>query len=159
MAGGWGGARVGSGPKPKPKKEVPPNPFTMLHGGKTLASALSQPDEPVSSAGHELCDPPEGLPVDQQAFWREHAPLAIERRTLTKATVPAFKLLCELHAKKVMVGLMVDKGALGGLRIFLQLAKQVEALMARFCLAPFGKPTTAEKVAAAENPWSRVVAK
>lgn len=147
---GWGGPRVGAGRKPQAKPPV--SPFAMLRGGQQLENALTLPDP-------ALCEPPADLPSDQQAFWRVHAPLAVERKTLTKATVPAFKLLCELYAKKVMVGQMVDKGALGGLRIFLQLCKQVEALMARFCLAPFGKPATSEKPKVTENPWSQVAGK
>ncbi len=153
---GWGGGRVGAGrkPKPKPVEEQAVSPFAMLHGGRRLEKALGVADDVAHDEA--LIVPPSTLPLDQQDFWREHAPLAIERRTLTPATVPAFRLLCELHAKKAMVSTMVDKGALGGLRIFLQLAKQVETLMARFCLAPFGKPATAEKPKKAVNPFSAV---
>ncbi len=150
---GWGGRRVGAGAKPKPKPPV--SPFAVLHGGRQLEAALTLP----ADADPALCEPPADLPSEQQDFWRTHAPLAVERRTLTKATVPAFKLLCELHAKKVMVGTMVDKGALGGLRVFMQLSKQVESLMARFCLAPFGKPATSEKPKPAANPWAQIVSK
>jgi hypothetical protein len=136
---GWGGSRVGAGKKPKPK------PFAIV--ARSEASAAATGDDA------DLLVPPADLSEDQHAFWRTHAPLAVERATLTPATVPAFRLLCELHAKKVMVGTMVDKGALGGLRVFLQLAKQVETLMARFCLAPFGKPVKVDKPKKAENPW------
>jgi hypothetical protein len=140
---GWGGSRVGAG-----RKADPTNPFSVLHGGKALKAHLTLGDD-------TLREPPTDLPLEQQTFWRDHAPLAIERRTLTAATTPAFKLLCELHVKKVLVGTMVDKGALGGLRIWLQIAKQVESLMARFCLAPFGKPAGEVKVEA-ENPWAKL---
>lgn len=106
----------------------------------------------------DLTLPPGDLPPEQQDFWREYAPLAVERKTLAPATVPAFRLLCELHAKKTLVSGMVDKGALGGLRVFMQLAKQVEALMARFCLAPFGKPAVgSEKPKAPVNPWAQII--
>jgi hypothetical protein len=140
---GWGGARVGSGKKPRPA------PFDILPGGRS--SGPTRPEDP-----HDLTEPPRDLPADQHAFWREHAPLAIERKTLTPATVPAFRLLCELHAKKVVVGAMVDKGALGGLKIFMQLSKQIETLLARFSLAPFGKPATSEKPKKAINPFAQV---
>ena len=132
---GWGGRRVGAGPKPAAR------PLTVVH-----TDQFKQTDT-------DLAIPPVDIAVEQQAFWRDYAPLAIERLTLTESTVPAFRLLCELHAKKVVVGTMVDKGALGGLRVFLQLAKQVETLMARFCLAPFGKPAKSEKPKKVENPW------
>jgi len=51
---------------------------------------------------------------------------------------------------------MVDKGALGGLRVFMQLAKQVENLMGRFCLAPFGKAANPNKPKATTNPWAQI---
>lgn len=139
---GWGGARVGAGSKPKaePLRVVPPQVS----------------DESYEEAPDELTVPPDDLTPEQQEFWRKYAPKAIERKTLTDATVPAFRLLCELDAKKTMVGAMVDKGALGGLRVFMQLAKQVESLMGRFCLAPFGKPTFSEKPKKDANPWSKL---
>lgn len=132
---GWGGARVGTGPKPIPQTE-------------------DQTEDDAEA--EDLALPPSDLPPEQQAFWRTYAPFAIERKTLTAATVPAFRLLCELHGKKTMVGAMVDKGALGGLRVFMQLAKQVESLMGRFCLAPFGKPTFSEKPKKDVNPWAKL---
>lgn len=143
MANGWGGARVGAGKKPRSR------PFSIV-GGKDEQKPPTPPQGP-----QDLSVPPDDLPAAQQQFWRECAPLAIERLTLTDATVPAFRLLCELHAKKVLVGTMVDKGALGGMRIFLQLSKHVETLMARFCLAPFGKPLKTEEELAVpvDNPW------
>jgi hypothetical protein len=135
MSNGWGGGRVGAGKKPEAK------PLSLVEGNEA----------------NGLCLPPSDLPPDQQAFWRDYAPLAVERSTLTESTVPAFRLLCELHAKKAMIGTMVDKGALGGIRVFMQLAKQVESLMARFCLAPFGKPAKTERAKPAANPWSQVI--
>lgn len=131
----WGGARVGAGKKPRPKPVL-------------VADGRSE-DE----VREDLEMPPADIHPDGQAFWRDYAPLAFERKTLTEATVPAFRLLCELHAKKMMVSVMVDKGALGGLRVYMQLAKQVETLMARFCLAPFGKSAGPEKVKPKVNPF------
>lgn len=140
---GWGGARVGAGKKPQPK--APKSPFKVFPGQK---------DAPAAEI-----EMPKGLPENQQEFWRANAPLAIERRTLTPATVPAFMLLCELNAKKVLVGVKVDEGELGGLRVYAQLAKQVEGLMARFCLAPFGKPTDGgKKATTASNPFGALQA-
>lgn len=132
QARGWGGARIGSGVKPNPVDT----------------------DEPIPPELEELALPPSDLTDDQQAFWRAYAPLALKKHTLDESTVPSFRLLCELHAKKAMVGAMVDKGALGGLRIYMQLAKQVENLMGRFCLAPFGKPMKADRPKKEANPWS-----
>lgn len=143
----WGGSRVGAGRKPKLKAEKAASPFSVFTGGKTT------PIEPIEPP-KDLNEPPANLPEDQKQFWRDHAPLAIAKDTLIAETVPAFVLLCELHAKKVVVGKLVDEGQMGGLRVFLQLSKQVEGLMARFCLAPFGKPLKAPKPAATANPWA-----
>lgn len=151
MSGGWGGARVGAGKKPKPKtKPLPISPFAIMPGGRIA-------DDPPIDRTH--AEPPADLPVEQQPFWRVAALLAIERGTLVEATVPAFRMLCELEAKKIVVGDLIDKGALGGLRIYLQLCKQVEGLMGRFCLAPFGKPIKAEKPKQKSNPWAQVMTK
>lgn len=130
---GWGGARVGSGRKP----ELVPVSMDEIEADPLML-------------------PPSDLPPEQQEFWRAYAPRAIERQTLTEDTIASFRLLCELHAKKTMVSAMVDKGALGGLRVFMQLSKQIESLMARFCLAPFGKPAKTEKRKAPVNPWAQL---
>lgn len=144
---GWGGARVGSGPKPKAPA---PKPGLVMFPGKREADAA-------------LLEPPEGLPEAQGAFWRLWAPLALERRTLTTETVPAFVLLCELEAKRRAIGAVLDapgaEPSPAGLRIFAQFSKQVEGLMGRFCLAPFGKPVAAEKPKPAANPFAQVVGK
>jgi hypothetical protein len=142
---GWGGARVGAGKKPKRKPETAVSPFAVFAGKKT--------DPPSMVTDSPLAEPPADLPAVEQSFWRIYAPLAIGQGTLIPAHVGSFRLLCELHAKKAIVGAMVDKGALGGLRVFMQLSKQVEGLMARFCLAPFGKPVKSEKPKKAENPF------
>lgn len=139
---GWGGARVGAGKKPKPKAALR-SPFEVFKG--------------AAPASDNAClEPPEDLTEEQKAFWRTNAPLAIERRTLTPETIPAFRLLCELDARRAFVGRKIDAGDVGGLRIFAQLAKQVEGLMARFCLAPFGKPVDGVKKKPAANPWSKL---
>lgn len=150
---GWGGSRVGAGRKPTKRKDKPEpfRPFAIVPPSQPSPAPHAADD---CSTDQCSTDQPSDLPADQRAFWALHAPLAVERGTLTDATVPAFRLLCELEAKKAMVGTMVDKGALGGLRVFLQLSKQVEGLMARFCLAPFGKPVKGEKPKVASNPWS-----
>jgi len=85
----------------------------------------------------------------------------MERRTLTAETVPAFAMLCELEVRRRAIAAEFEKGepSPAGLRIFAQFAKQVEGLMARFCLAPFGKPATSDKPKAAVNPWAAVAGK
>jgi hypothetical protein len=107
-----------------------------------------------------LLEPPAGLPEVQAVFWRLWAGLALERRTLTAETVPAFVLLCELEAKRRAIGAVLEQPGAepspAGLRIYAQFSKQVEGLMGRFCLAPFGKPIASEKPKPAANPFAQV---
>ena len=139
---GWGGARVGSGPKPRAK--------AATHGLVSFPGG-----QPVDRA---LVEPPADLPKAQASCWREWALLALERRTLTAETVPALKLLCELEVRRRQIAATLDmEGAEPspmGLRVFAQYTKQVEGLMGRFCLAPFGKPVAAEKPKAVSNPFA-----
>lgn len=139
-----GGARIGAGRKPKYRHDL-----EAIDGGAA----------PTTEA-RALAEAPEDIPSDQQQFWREYAPLAIERRTLTPATVPAFKLLCELRAEMVATKATIDKDGRTYIKVtidgagteheelrahplkadYAKLGKQVEGLLARFCLAAFGKP-------------------
>lgn len=149
---GWGGHRTGSGQK---------GPATVIDGG-------------AASDVNPL--PPEDLPLEQKVFWQEYAPLAIEKRTLTRHTMPAFRLLCELSDERLQTKKVLDEqgrtyekawadssgqehielkahplvGAYG------RLTKHVESLMARFGLAPFGKPEGPIQKRKAENPWAKL---
>src|SRR5689334_9418788 len=105
---GWGGARVGAGRKPEPA------PLAVIRPGVTGESG-----EGEDPKAEDLSQPPADLPEVQQEFWRTYAPFAIERKTLTASTVPAFLLLCELYGKKAMVSGLVNKGELGGLRVYM----------------------------------------
>lgn len=107
--------------------------------------------------------PPADLPAEQRDFWHRYAALAIERRTLTPHTVPAFLLLCELEAEKQAVKRTIDKDGRTYIKVtvdgsgqeheelkahplktdYSRLAKQVTDLMLKFMLSPFGKPTAA----------------
>jgi hypothetical protein len=153
----WGGARMGSGQKPQ--KSVPP----------------------VDEAALALAEPPDGLRNEYRAFWQAYAPLAIEKRTLTRHTVPSFGLLCEVeHQKRLTLETIEAQGrtfikvTVDGAGVehqelkahpltgaYGRLAKAAEALMARFGLAPFGKPEQpiGKSKPAAANPWAQVAAK
>jgi len=143
----WGGRRTGAGRKPwKKKRGVLKMP--AVDGGKTAWSI--EPDM-------RLAEPPDDLPEAQGGLWRAWAPLALERRTLTAETVPAFVLLCELEAQKRAISAELDgKPTPGDRRLFALYSKQVEGLMGRFCLAPFGKPVVSEKPKVAVNPFAQV---
>lgn len=115
--------------------------------------------------------------MDQRGFWHSYAGLATEKRTLTAHTVAAFRLLCELDAEKRATKKTIDDDGRTFMKVTVdgagvehqelkahpltgaygRLAKAVEALMARFGLAPFGKAELPlpNKVSAA-NPWAKV---
>jgi phage terminase small subunit len=153
-----GGARVGSGPKPK--RFTP----AVIDGGRSEAMSPR---------------PPSDLPEDQRAFWRTYAPAAIEAHTLTPQTVGAFWLLCELDAEKRAQKATIDRDgrtyekawtdSSGQEHVELkahplttsyrQLAQRVESLMGRFGLAPFGKPvqSTRREQQSKSNPWAAIV--
>jgi hypothetical protein len=118
--------------------------------------------------------PPEDLPAEQRDFWHRYAGLAIEKGTLTAHTVAAFRLLCETDAEKQATKLTMDRDGRTFLKITVdgagvehqelkahpltssygRLAKATEALMARFGLAPFGKPEAPMRRQSAQNPFA-----
>lgn len=146
----WGGHRVGAGRKPSPLRKLKTpgkaleNGLVVFRGGKT---------DPA------LAEPPADLPEAHKAVWRAWAPLALASQTLTGDTVPAFGMLCELQVQRQgLLKTFEQDGAevtAGGMRIYLQCAKQLENLMGRFMLAPFGKPIVSDKPQAAVNPFEQ----
>src|SRR5688572_20368330 len=94
-----GGARVGSGRKPKSAHGTaavvtPFTPAAVVNGGRS--------DEVSTKA-------PKDLPEAQVAFWETYAPAAIAARTLTEQTVGAFRLLCELDSEKSATKAAIDR--------------------------------------------------
>jgi hypothetical protein len=152
---GWGGRRPGSGPKPKRAKFEP-----VIRDGGTALSPI----------------PPADLPNEHRDFWHRYAGLAIDKRTLTTHTVPAFRLLCELDAEKRAIKTTIDRDGRTFVKVTIdgagqehqelkahpltahygRTAKAVEALMARFGLAPFGKPEGPMPKKQTANPWAKV---
>lgn len=167
---GHGGARYGSGRKPKASR----TPASAITAAKIVAIDSGRGDDIVTKT------PPKDLPEDQHDFWRRCAPRAIEAGTLTVQTVEAFRLLCELEAEKRATRATIEKDGRTTMGIttdvtsseqhiqikahpltssYRQLAQRVEALMARFSLAPFGKPVAVGKPkATGESPWARIAA-
>jgi hypothetical protein len=155
--------RVGSGRKPKARS----GNVVAFDGGAVASSG-----EMVSAV------PPQDLPEAQRDFWKRYAARAIEARTLTPRTIPAFRLLCELENEKRETKETIERDGRTYLKCFVdssgqehqelkahpltgsyrQLAQRVEALLARFSLAPFGKPTDGAAAGRkpAANPWARV---
>jgi len=155
-----GGARVGAGRKPAAKRQN---------------VVAFEPIRPVSDK--KLLEPPAFLPESGRALWALWAPLALELKTLTVHHVPAFALLCRLQAEMDATGETIERDGRTQIRVtidgsgqehqelkahplkpdYRQLAQRVESLLARFCLAPFGKPGTgAVKTGAKVNPWAGI---
>lgn len=158
MANGHGGRRVGAGSKPRNVAS-----FVSVDGGRAGDVSPTAPDD---------------LPEEHRAFWNAYAQTAIDARTLTAQTVAAFRLLCELDAEKRETKATIDRDGRTYIKVvvdgagnehqelkshplkadYSKLAKQVEGLMGRFGLAPFGKPVASAKPkAAAANPWASIV--
>ena len=150
-----GGARVGSGPKPK-------NPLKFVSGGKAVE---------VTSV------PPDDLPSDQAEFWKRNASRAIEAGTLTDQTAESWRLLCELDARRHKIAAQLDRDGETYLKAWVDsagqehqelkkhplsseyrgLAQRCEALLGRFGLAPFGKPVAMKPKKVLSNPWAAIV--
>jgi hypothetical protein len=100
--------------------------------------------------------------------------------TLTLQTEAAFRLLCELDAEKRATKATLDHDGRTYIKVtvdgagqeqqelkahpltgsYRQLAQRVEALMARFSLAPFGKPVAMSgKKKPVANPWLAITTK
>jgi hypothetical protein len=143
-----GGARTGAGRKPKrqPTEPETPSNIVAIDGGRT---------------GDVSRTPPADLPEDQAVVWKTYAPLAMERRTLTQHTVPAFRQLCELEAMKVAIKAQLDRDGLTSakvttdvtsgeqhleikphplLRSYSGITKDIKGLLKDFALCSFGKP-------------------
>lgn len=135
MKGRSGGARLGSGPKPRHRQA------SWLKGARR---ALPVPVETAPIQG-VLC--PQDAPGDVAAVWRELEPYATAERTLEPRTALGFLLLCQnvvLERK-----LAADPLTCAGSNHRGVLAR-VEMGLARFRLIPDGKPVAAE----AKDEWS-----
>lgn len=142
MAGGWGGARVGAGRKPKDKAAA------RLHGSRQrtvirFPGAEAPPPEPA-----EPIDPPKKLSPKARAVWRELAPYAQAAGTLTTGTAAAFALLC----RAVVLEQRLSRGLAAGSADHRGMMQRVEVGMTRFGLAPIGKPIAAP--AKPEDPFA-----
>jgi len=158
-----GGARVGSGRKPR-------TPLHVVASRKVSPQVLA-PD--VSS----LQQPPESLPTGQQDIWCLYAPHAIDAGTLTTRTAGAFALLCKLivmeqsvldqieHDGWTFVKVMVDGAGQEHQELKSHplcahhrgLVQRLETQMKNFGVMPFGKPIVERKAKGPANPWSTVV--
>lgn len=164
-----GGARTGAGRKPigltaiRPRRKPEIVALQSIEGGRI--------DDGVSSV------PPEDLSSTEKAFWQRNAGRAIAQGTLTSRTAEAFRLLCELDEERRAVKATIDRDGRTFIKVtvdgagqehqelkahplkgdYSRLSKQVENLMARFKLAPFGKAeATIKSKTVQANPWGAV---
>lgn len=124
---GSGGLRTGAGRKSKRLAE------------KVLAGTASKQQR---QAGAKLpvveeFDAPNDLTTEERLVWMRLAPSAFAARTLTKATEYQFVMLCRnivlerrIAANEELVGGANHRGII----------QRVDAELARFMLAPMGKP-------------------
>ena len=146
----WGGARIGSGRKPKRRNAL----RLVATADPSTPQSSAVPAAPTAPVDASLANPPGELPADQGVFWRDYAPKALERGTLIESALPGFRLLCELAAKKATAEQKAAGFGVSEMRLYLELAKRVEASLARFELTGFGKParpTAAPIVADADD--------
>jgi len=144
----------------KDSKDFMPRGGARIGAGRKRKRPLIFPVIPGKSKGqHQVSmTPPQDLSKDEQAIWERYIGLAIERRTLITATLPAFRLLCELEAERQAVKRTIDaegrtwltedgESKIHPLKTdYARLSKQVEALLKAFTLCPFGKPIIMQSV-------------
>jgi hypothetical protein len=153
---GSGGARTGTGPKPKGAAllSLHASRFDRVPHDVPLPAAV----EPVA------VEMPADMPEDQQAVWTSLAPFALEQRTLIPATAGSFRDLCAAIVVRDRILAKIDEDGWTFLKISVDGAgvehqelkrhpltseyrgweQRVEAGRARFKLAPMGKSIAPE---------------
>lgn len=180
-----GGARVGAGRKPKEPRgtRITRRSDAITTNAAPVATPATETPGLRSIEGGRAKEvsrtPPKDLPDDQREFWKRNAPLAIGAGTLTNQTEPSFRLMCELDAETRATKETLDKDGRTYIKVtvdgagqehqelkahpltssYRQLAQRVEAMMARFGLAPFGKPVAGAggKKKTTVSPWAAIV--
>lgn len=142
VKGRSGGARPGSGPKRRDPKAT----WLAGAGARPPLSVVppAAPDEP-----RKRLECPKDAPPEVREVWRALASHAIAEGTLTERTVLAFLLLCRnvvLERKLAAAPLTCAGPDHRGL------LARVEVAMARFRLAPDGKPVLQ---AEPEDEWAQ----
>lgn len=150
-----GGFRPGAGRKPKNRTGV----VLGMNGERVPAASSPLPPAIAPEVKAALTEPPADLTAEQATAWRWLAPKAIEARTLTPNTEPAFRELCRLVA---IVRQLDDRIATLGcgtqdslphLRERRGQAGQLATALKDFMLSSFGKPALVERPKA-PNPFA-----
>jgi hypothetical protein len=152
----------------------------MAWGGSRMGSGRKRTQLGVIPGGRRgLADVPAGVVGVAAAFWADNAGKAIEAGTLTDQTLEDWRVLCELAADRAARKAAIDRDGLTCVKVVIDGAgnevrelrahplisaldranKQFENQLARFSLAPFGKPvpTAAATAKPAANPWASIV--
>lgn len=139
MKGRSGGARPGSGPKPMSARE------RAIRGAKDQRKSPPPLVEPVPVQA------PPTLTSEERVIWDWLAPHAVAAGTLTPAGAYGFSLLCrnvvierELAADPATRGQSNHRGVV----------QRIDAELARYMLAPMGKPLV-EPAAEPEDEWAQ----
>ena len=154
-----GGQRSGSGRKPDGRASA-----VLVDLERARIPHRAAPLPPAISADErtELLEPPAGIPAAVATCWRDLAPKALERHTLTPVETPGFLELCRrlayvqtLDARIAVLGagthealpLLRERRALGALLL---------AALKDFKLSAFGKPVTTDVPKPVANPWQQL---
>ena len=148
-----GGARVGSGPRPKTDAER----WLTGNAGRRKPLVDVGGGKPVSFAPLPPVAPPDKLTAPERAVWELEAPHALAGRTLTTATAADFYMLCvlEVECADVLRERRAEGWTTRGMFLakeFRGLAQRVEAKRRAFKLAPMGKDMVAPE--APKDEWS-----
>lgn len=156
----WGPRRPGGGRKPTAASVVPFTSPTMTGGSVPI---VVEPDVPLTA--------------DERVAWDRLAPRAIEARTLTAGTSAGMVHLVRLVVLERALDARIQAEGLTVLKLtpmgaepkphplmvsHRQIARHVEAMLARFGLAPFGKPLAdaprPQRTTTPVNPWAALEA-
>jgi hypothetical protein len=160
---GSGGARSGAGRKKKPTH------LRAIDGGADHRTPTSTNDAMPAIAEPASIEPPADFARDELIVWNEWAPRAQAERTLTPTTLGSFVQLCQLEAdrrelrgrytarRSPVTGELLPLLVMGSddelaiRREHRNLAKDINAKMKDFKLAPFGKEILPSGAGAAED--------
>jgi hypothetical protein len=122
---GSGGQRTGAGRKSKAAIE------------HWLAGSKSRAGKPAARVTVDEFDAPNDLTTEERNVWLRLAPHAFKARTLTPGTEYQFVMLCRNILLERRIAVNVEQVGGANHRGIIQ---RIDAELARFALAPMGKP-------------------
>ena len=123
----------------------------MHVAARRLKGARDRRDvRPVPAPVVDEFDAPNDLTADERNVWLELAPHGFAAGTLTRATSYGFRLLCRNIVLERELAANVEQRGGANHRGLIQ---RIDAELARFVLAPMGKPLVEQK--APEDEWAQ----